>query len=177
MNKLLILALIFTCSFASAQKKNKEVVYEVPDMPMSTETKLITYSGQNEAKGSKDELFVRAQNFFKSNYKNPSGVIKEQDQEKGEIQGMSRFKIYVPEEKDGIKREAGLVSYSIGISVEDGKYSYEITRINHKKASYFGVEKWMDKESTSYNKVHDYYLIQVHEYMLELTEKLENLMR
>ena len=145
-------------------------------MTVNEETKLVTYSGVVEERAAKDELYKRAVKFFNTNYKNPTDVIKKQDEAGGEIEGVARFTIYNPVEKDGVKPQAGLVSYTINLKIKDGRYKYEINKINWKQASYFGIEKWMDKNSPSYKEIYDYYLVQTDEQMKELTEKLAKAM-
>jgi hypothetical protein len=162
---------------AVSAQKAKPATLEVPKMPMDEETKLVTYGGVIEENASKNELYKRAINFFVANYKNPADVLKKQDEGAGEIEGIARFKIFNPEGKDGIKTEAGLVSYSINMKFKDGRYKYEFTKINWKSNSYFGIEKWMDKNSPSYQPNYDFYLIQTDEQIRELEGKLKEAMK
>ena len=164
--------MVLSIGLASAQKK-QVFEFEVPDMPINKETNFITYSAVTDIQATKDELYKRGINFFNSNYKNPSDVLKIQDPDGGEIEGVARFKILNPADKKGFQTEAGLVSYTINLKVKNDKYKYEITKINWKQISYYGIEKWMDKNSPSYNNNYDYYLIQTHEHMKELEEKLK----
>ncbi|MDQ3190024.1 MAG: DUF4468 domain-containing protein [Bacteroidota bacterium] len=170
----LILFLFVGAVFA---QKNKQVVYEVPTIPMSEETKLVSYSEVKDLKASKDELYKRGMIFFNSNYKNTAEVLKKQDETAGEIEGVARFKIRNPANKDGIETDAGLISYTINMKLKDGKYKYEITKINWKQASYYGIEKWMDKSSPSYKANYDYYLIQTDEQIKEIITNLNNTMQ
>lgn len=176
LGRLPVLILFLIVSVASAQK-NKQAPIEVPQMPLSEETKLVSYSGVIDAKAPKDELYKRGMNFFNSNYKNTADVLKKQDEAGGEIEGVARFKIRNPPNKDGIETDAGLVSYTINLKLKDGKYKYEITKINWKQASYYGIEKWMDKTSPSYKQNYDYYLVQADQQIKELVASLNNLMQ
>jgi hypothetical protein len=172
------LALLLLASSAVFAQKAQPVTYKAPAMPVNEDSKLISYEGVVEEAGSKDDLFKRAQNFFAVYYKNPTEVIKKTDQASGEIEGVHRFKIYNPEDpKTGIKSEAGLVSYTINLKLKEGKYRYEISKINWKQASYFPIEKWQDKSSPSYNAKYDYYLIQVNDQMKEISNKLQEVMK
>jgi hypothetical protein len=169
-------ALMLAASLAFGQK-NKPAPVELPIMPVNEETKLIAFSGVIDENANKTELYKRAMNFFKNNYKNPAEVIKTQDEAGGEIEGVGRYKIFNPEDKTGVKTDAGLVSYTINIKLKDNKYKYEITKINWKQSSYFPVEKWMDKNSPSYQANYDQYLIQTNEQIRDLEEKLKAAMK
>jgi hypothetical protein len=174
----LTLALLFLASNTAFAQKTQPVTYKAPAMPVNEESKLITYEGVVEEAGAKDELFKRAQNFFNGYYKNPTEVIKKQDQTTGELEGIHRFKIYNPEDtKTGIKSEAGMVSYTINLKVKEGKYKYEITKINWKQPSYYPIEKWQDKNSPNYTEKYEYYLMQVNDQMKEISSKLQETMK
>lgn len=171
-----VVILFLFVSVVSAQK-NKTPAVEVPQMPISEETKLVSYSKVVDAKATKDELYKRGMNFFNTNYKNTAGMLKKQDEANGEIEGVARFKILNHPNKDGVESDAGLVSYTINLKLKDGKYKYEITKINWKQASYYGIEKWMDKGSPSYKETYDYYLAQADEQIKELIKNLTNVMQ
>jgi hypothetical protein len=168
--------LIFLATALSAQKA-KTFSYEVPQLPVNEDSKLITYGAVIDEKASKDELYKRTMNFMKSNYKNTAEVLKTQDETPGEIEAVHRFKIFNPANKEGIKTDAGLVSYTMTIKLKDGKYKYEVSKINWKQTSYYSVEKWMDKSSPSYQSNYDYYLMQMDEQIKELEEKLKAAMK
>ncbi|MBA3899777.1 MAG: DUF4468 domain-containing protein [Bacteroidetes bacterium] len=168
--------LILVATAVSAQK-GKTVDYEAPAMPVNEESNLISYGAVIDEKASKDELYKRAMNFMNSNYKNPRDVVKVQDNAKGEIEAMHRFKIFNPEGKDGVKGDAGMVTYTLNILLKDGKYKYEFSNITWKQASAYGIEKWMDKTSPSYKPNFDYYLIQTDEEMKDLEAKFKAAMK
>jgi hypothetical protein len=146
-------------------------------MPVNESTKLISYQSVVDEKGNKDELYKRMMNFVKANYKNATEVLKVQDEASGEIEVVHRFKIFNPANKEGIKTEAGIVSYTLNVKLKDGKYKYEISKINWKQASYFGIEKWMDKNAPSYQANYDFYLMQTDEQIKELEGKLTAAMK
>ncbi|HET6243262.1 MAG: DUF4468 domain-containing protein [Bacteroidetes bacterium] len=171
-----VLILFLFVSISIAQK-NKQALPVAPQMPVNEESKLISYSAVVELKAAPDELYKRGINFFSSNYKNTADVLKKQDEANGEIEGVARFKIRNPADKDGVESEAGMVSYSINLKLKDGKYKYEFTKINWKQTSYYGIEKWMDKSSPSYKSNYDYYLIQVDEQIKKLVEELTKAMQ
>jgi hypothetical protein len=128
---------------ANAQKKPD--VITKPDMPIDEETKIVSYKGVVELSGvSKDELYARAYHFFKSYYKNPSQVIQTADAAGGKIEGKAQFATYKTL-KNGVKAQADMIKYSISIMVKDGKYKYEITKINIQSASYKPIETYFSE--------------------------------
>jgi hypothetical protein len=112
---------------------------------MDEETKIVSYKGVVELSGvNKDELFARAQNFFKTNYKNYTQVIQNADAQAGKIEGKAQF----PTQKtlkNGVKAQADMVKYSISIMLKDGKYKYEITKINLQAPSYKPIESYFSE--------------------------------
>lgn len=166
-----IITLAFLSTPALAQENSQ--------LPVDKETKLISYTEVVEMPGMpKDSLYKRAERWFRSYYKNPADVIKEQDPAKGSITGVHRFKVTkdVPSTKKNeppVKNDAGLVSYTISVAAKDGKYRYEITKINWKQISHFPIEKWQDTKSPSYDPAYAGYLTQTDEYMKKLVEDLK----
>ncbi len=130
-------------SLTNFAQKKPEVTK--PDMPIDEETKIVSYKGVVELGGvTKDELFTRAQNFYKANYKNYSQVIQTADAEAGKIEGKAQF----PTQKtlkNGVKAQADMVKYSINIMLKDGKYKYEITKINIQAPSYKPIESYFSE--------------------------------
>lgn len=175
MNSLkLLIALIFIAPSLSISQ----------NLPIDPETKLVSYNGIVDVAGANQkELYKRAMKWFRTNYKNPADVIKEQDSTTTyTISGIHRFKITkdVPGKKKDdpvIKNDAGLVSYSIKVSAKDNKFRYEITKINWKQQSYYPIEKWMDKTSGYYDPAFESYLQQTDTYMKELVSSLTTAMR
>lgn len=143
-----------------------------PVMPMDSTTKLITYTAVKEMKGvSKEELYKRAMKWFKTFYKNPTDVIREQDTVNLKIVGKARFKIY-SDLNSLPKGDGGLAMYTITVGCREGRFKYEITAINWIQQSYYGAERWMNKESATYKPVYDSYLTQVDETIRDVVNKL-----
>lgn len=141
-------------------------------LPVDADTKLVTYTEVVNMPGlSKKELYKRAEKWFRKYYKNPADVIKENDSLNTTIAGVHRFKI--TREVKGVKNDAGLVQYSIKVMCKDGKYKYEVSRINWKQASYYGIEKWMDKSAGSYDPQFESYLAQTDQFVKGLIEDLK----
>jgi hypothetical protein len=143
-----------------------------PQLPTDADTKLITYTEVVNMPGlTKAELYKRALTWFNKYYKNPADVIKEKDSVNTKISGVHRFKITKMVKET--KNDAGLVSYTINVMCKDGKYKYEVTKINWKQQSYYGIEKWMDKKSPSYDASYDSFLQQTDEFMKSLVADLK----
>lgn len=157
---------------AVAQKRTEVTL---PAVPVDSITKLITYEGVIEVKGASAEvLYDRITDWFKSYYKNPSEVIRENDTVKFRITGKPRFKIHNPEDKNGLKTDAGLVQYTITVASREGRFKYELSEFNWKQLSYFACERWLDKESSSFNTAWISYLEQLDAYSKEVISSLKN---
>ena len=169
----LVLSLIATISFAAMAQK--EAPAPALQLPVDSITKLITYERVVQVTGTKAELlYKRAVGWFRTYYKNPSEIIRENDSIKFKITGKPRFKIFNPPDKEGTKTDAGLIQYTITVTAKDGRFKYELTEFNWKQQSYFASERWMDKKSQSYNSVYNEYLKQLDQYAKELIRNLED---
>jgi len=164
--------ILFVLSFtAKAQKPSTAPTVQVP---VDSITKLITYEGVTEVPGMKaDALYKRAMEWFKTFYKNPTEVIRENDSLKFKIVGKPRFKINNPADKEGTKTDGGLAQYTITVAARDGRFKYEITEFNWKQISYYPCEKWMDTKSQTYTAVYAEYLHQLDQYTNDLVKNLK----
>ena len=168
----LAFALMFSTSFA--QKKSKVETFEKPKFTIDETTKMITYQNVVETTGTKNELYNKGLSWYKSYYKNPTNVIREQDKTNHKIVGKGRFKILNPKDKKGMQTMAGIVQYTITTFYKDGKIKYVINDINWKQTSKYPAEKWLDESSPSYRPKYNYFLQQVDEYMKKTTANLES---
>ena len=50
--------------------------------------------------------------------------------------------------------------YSLTLNFKEGKFRYEITKINWQHTSYYPIERWSDTASPSYKSSFAYYLQQ-----------------
>jgi len=71
--------------------------------------------------GAKDELYVRAQKWLHTFFRNASSVIKKLDQENGVIEGRRQFNV-ITKDKKGRETAAGVIKYTFRIELKDGKY-------------------------------------------------------
>jgi hypothetical protein len=168
-----IFVFISLCALSSkSQKQTPSVPVAVP---VDAVTNLITYEGVTEISGIKAAiLYQRALSWFRTFYKNPIEVIRENDSLKFKIVGKPRFKINNPPDKAGTKTDAGLVQYTITVAAKDGRFKYELTEFNWKQVSYYGCERWMDSKSQTYSTVYSEYLKQLDQYVNDLVVNLKN---
>lgn len=149
----------------------------VPKIPVDTVTKLISYSEVVTQAGIKDTLYNRTIRWGNAYYKNFQSVAKVLNKESGKIEGVHMFKIFNAPDKEGLKTEAGVVSYAFIIELKENKYRYTITKMNLKGVSYFPLERWMNKKDPSYQPAWDGYLTQVDAKMQELILSLKKGMK
>lgn len=155
-----MLVLVMLIKIAGAQNDKATI-----KMPMSEETKLVTYSEVVITNGyGKAELYDKAFAWLSAFYKNPADVLREKDRDAGTMELKARFKIFNPiVKKNDVATPAGDVQYSLNLDFKEGKFRYTLTAINWKQASYYPIERWMDKSSQSYIPAWDYYLQQTDE--------------
>ncbi len=148
----------------------------VPLLPINEETKKICYTQVVEEKGTKNELYVRAIEWFNKFYKNPVDVTKVRDQENGKIQGVHRIKVY-DFDVNGNKTGGKEITYTLYLEFKDGKYRYKITDFRFIAASTTPIEKWLDKKSPSYTPAYESYLTQLDQSIKELIANLKQGMK
>lgn len=154
---LLFLGVTLFNLFAIAQKEE----YKEPALPIDKETKLITYTKVIEINANKDSLFRKGKKWFYTFYKNPTGVIKEEDAVNGKIAGKHQVKILNPADKKGIKTMRGIVKYSITNQYKDNKVRMVLTDINLEATSYTPIETWLDKTAKGFTTLNYYHLAQM----------------
>ena len=128
-----------------AQKKGE---LSWPAMSLDPNTNLITYSGVPEVSNvPATDLYDRAMTWIKGYYKNHAEKLRKFDRVAGEIEIFARFPIYAYDKK-GVRTTSkqGLIQYSMTIRFRDGRYKYELTRLNMKASSNQPLEPWLDRE-------------------------------
>ena len=174
---LFFFAACFSLITVAQNKTSQQTSFTVPKMPIDNESKLINYHGVVEVPGTQAELYKRALAWFNSYYKNPVEKLRNADSVNYKIEGFIRFKIYNPENKDGLKTDAGMVQYSILLDFKDGKFRYSITNLNWKQTSYYAIEKWLDKNDKYYTPFFDFYLIQTDDEAKQVIKDISSYMK
>ncbi len=142
-------------------------------MPYNTATQEFQYTGTiTQDSVGKNVLMVRAERWFKTFYKNPSSVIKEKTD--SSIVGKYQFNIF--NTSTGNKLSSGFVHYTFKITCRDNQYTYNVTRINLKSASYFGIENWLTPKNKKEEKNSAEYFEQIAEHLTNLESHLKEVM-
>jgi len=162
--------MFFNIQFLKAQTPTS-----APVLPKDESDK-ICYTQVVEEKGTKDELYTRAIEWFNKVYKNPIDVTKVRDQENGKIQGVHRIKVY-DIDPNGNKTGGKEITYTIYLDFKDGKYRYRITDLREVAVSTLPIEKWLDKKLPSYTPKYESYLAQMDQQIKELITSLKQGMK
>lgn len=104
----------------------------MPDFPIDTGTKKITYSEviRLDTSISKTELYSAAKEWFAKTYKSATDVIQYAEKDEGKIVGRALFKVNF-KTIFGTDYPGGHINYTISIYTKDGRYKYEITDFYH----------------------------------------------
>jgi hypothetical protein len=162
-NILFIFALFLTgLSVLSAQN-------ETPALPFDSLTHKITFSEVMNVgdTASKQELYVRAREWFARTYNSSNSVIQYEDKEAGKIIGKAVMQVY--HKVFGSNYPSGYIHYTVSIFLKDGRYRFEFTDFYHTgqdKIPDYGVcEKMINTTDktmgVSYQKTYNYYLLQL----------------
>jgi hypothetical protein len=159
-------------SVVNAQKEE----YKEPVLPMDSSTKTITYTKVIPVNAKKDSLYKKGKGWFFSFYKNPNGVIKQDDAKDGTIMGKHQVKVLNPADKNGIQTMRGIVQYTVTTQFKDNKARIVINEINLKETSYTPIEKWLDKSANGFTTRNYYYLDQLDKEMKAVIQSFEEYM-
>jgi hypothetical protein len=104
---------------------------ETPILPIDSATSKITYSEVVfvDSLTNKNELFLRAREWFAKTYKSSMNVIQMEDKENGKIVGKASMQVY--HKLGGSNYPSGYINYTIFVYIKDGRYKYEITDFHH----------------------------------------------
>jgi len=145
-------------------------------IPVDPDSKLILYKDVVDQEGTKDILYDRGAEWFRTYYINPGSVTKVQDKVNGKIEGTGRIGIY-NFTSDNIRVNAGMVYYDIRLEFKENRYRYTLTNFALKSTSRVPLEKWLNKNDPSYSPVVEKYLYQVDTCMQNLIVKLKEGMK
>jgi len=100
------------------------------NLPIDSTSNRITYTAVVDMpEATKDQLYIRANEWFARTYNSSQKVLQVQDQEAGKLIGKALSKSTLK------GYDAGYIKYTISVFVKDGKYKYEVTDLTHEKGS------------------------------------------
>ena len=148
-----------------------------PNIPIDSGTGKIMYRDVVGQTGTPAYLYDKAIEWFGYYYLNAAAVFTVQDKVNAKVEGIGRMRVYYLDEKAGVKREGGLITYQIKMEFKENKYRYTLTDFNLKTASRFPLEKWLNKNDPAYNTNWDIYLYQVDTTMQRLVSTMKEKMK
>ncbi|OFX33628.1 MAG: hypothetical protein A2X08_06745 [Bacteroidetes bacterium GWA2_32_17] len=167
----LFLTLLNTSVFSQKEE------YQEPQLPIDQESKLITYTKVVDVTANKDSLYNKGQIWFHKFYKNPTGVIREQDAASGKILGKHQIKILNAADKNGVQTMKGIVQYTITTQFKDNKARIVISEINLKSTSYTPIENWLDKTAKDFSPKNYFYLDHINKQLLDVIANFESFIK
>jgi len=145
-------------------------------VPVDPDTHTIMYREVISQEGTRDILYDRSAEWFRTYYVNPTSVTRILDKVNGKIEGTGRFRIY-SFLKDSTRIDAGMINYDIMLEMKDNKVRYTLNNFLLRAASKFPLEKWLNKKDPAYNPKWDIYLYQVDTTMRNLVKSLKEGMK
>lgn len=177
LNSLKTLMILMFLTLLNTNIFSQKEEYKEPQLPIDQDSKLISYTKVVEVTANKDSLYNKGQQWFRKFYKNPTGVIREQDAVKGIIVGKHQIKILNPADKNGVQTMKGIVQYTVSTQYKDNKARIEITGINLSATSYTPIEKWLDKTAKDFTPKNYFYLEQINKQLLEVVANFEGFIK
>lgn len=171
---LLFSAFLGFSALVSAQKKGEMPKVQIPKFEM-TDQQEVVYTEVVAQAGNPADLYARLQKWFNTYYKNPTEVIREKKDNES-IAGKGRFRLMDVNAETGAKTPGGIIAYNISVSVKEGKYKYEITKVSHQQSSYFGIENWIKENTEGYRFQTANYLVQTNEEIRNIIKDLKKVM-
>jgi len=170
-----IIGIVLPNSLAQGKKGDPPPIV-VPEFNFDEESGLISYKEVVELSGSKADLYKNGLKWCNTFFKSPTNVIKEKDETGGKIYGKHRFNLRMIDPKTGISSNMGLMMYEITLWFKDGRYRYELTKFNWKKASAYPMKKLLEENNKKYVREYASHLTQSDEYAKDLIKNLKDYM-
>jgi hypothetical protein len=163
----------------------QQSIGQTPNLPIDQETGKILFSKvvHLDSSTTKNELFLRAKEWFARSYNSSMDVIQMADADAGKVIGKAQIKVFAL-----TGHLDGHINYTIVISLRNGRYKYEVTDLHHKGTyrsgytvpDYGPCEKMIkttDKTlGISHQKTYDKYLNEANESIKTLISSLETAM-
>jgi len=167
MKSLLLALTIASPCFAFSQLSDFDFTQAgYPEFPVDEATQMVDYSEVVDVEGkSADELYDLGLEWINTYFKNSSSVMQVKDKESHTLEGKHSF--YVMKDIKGSSVKGELIKYQFTLRFRDGRYKYNVTRINVQKSAYYGIEKWILGEDSFADENIPDYLDQIHEFFTE----------
>lgn len=149
---------------------------ETYDMPTDESTGKIHYKEVVKVDGSKDELYIRAQKWLHTFFRNSSSVIKKLDQENGIMEGRRQFNV-ITKDKKGREKPAGVIKYTFRIELKEGKYRIRLFDFKQAASGGVAVEAWFDDTDEKQIAIHTQIFKQIDDDAKKLIASLKKGMR
>ncbi len=130
-------------------------------VPVDSETGLITYQNVVSEDGIPDTLYSRGISWINTYFKNPANVFRVKDTETHKIAGRYRIRM-VDTDEEGVKTNSKtVVEYAFTIECKENRYRYTMDDFSMKASSKYPLERWLNKEDPTYLPKYEDYLSQV----------------
>ena len=108
---------------------------ELPLFPIDSITNKITYSEiiYLDNSSNKQDLFLRAREWFAKTFNSSNNVIQMQDKEDGILIGKGSMEVFL--KALGMTSGGNYFNFTISMHFKDGRYKYEITDFTYSNAS------------------------------------------
>ena len=113
-----LLAIFLTPQILSAQ--------DYPIFPVDSSSNKVVYSGVVSTNGSKNDLYVKAKEWFVKTFSSANHVIQMDDKDAGKIMGKGLTRSFYTVMMTSVQHET---NYLISVHVKDNRYKYEISNI------------------------------------------------
>lgn len=138
-----LLLFFFGLSSACLAQKNGKVI-----LPIDSVSNLVTYQGVVKVEGaSKDDLYLRAREWFAKTFKSAQAVLQMDDKQAGKLIGKGASKSYYTYMLYPVEYN---LNYTISITTKDGRYRYEISSFRVNSES--GMNRLIEGPYDVYNK-------------------------
>jgi len=124
--------IFFLLSLKISAQKN-----ELPVFPIDSITNKITYSEivYLDSSSNKQDLFLRAREWFAKTFNSSNHVIQMQDKIDGILIGKGSFEVFIT--SLGMKNGGNFFNFTLSVYLKDGRYKYEFTDFTYTNNSVF----------------------------------------
>jgi len=151
----------------------KTIHTSFPNMPIDTNTQLVTYKDVVTQGGSSEELYERAVKWANNYFSNPSAVIKKTDKAAATLVCVTNIRITTLATDGKTAVLAGIVYYTFTIEAREGRYRYTITDIHKREQTQFPIEKWLDTSKPEWTPARYDHLHQIDQAVKKLIADLK----